>query len=358
MDAGHERLAKVLPAIAARATLLDRTGDWPAEDLRDLGNAGAWRWYVPKQFGGEEIDPLALHLRYEEIASASVSTALIVSQRDSAIGLIDGTENPTLRQEILPALARGEYFATIGIAQLTTSQQGGLRAVEDGDGYRLDGVIPWSTGAAKAKYVIAGAITADRSQILFVLPTDLPGVTIQTPLELVALRSSWTSRIELHDAQLDKRWLLRGPVAKALSGPSRGIPLSQVFLCFGLIRAALDLITRHDSDRAKSLAARFGEQYSSLHTQVLELCQAGREADAAVAGPELRAACNDLAMRITQAAVALHKGSALLADHPAQRLAREAMFFLVWSCPDPVVDCTVNVLANRTPGNDRTPGNR
>jgi hypothetical protein len=53
-------------------------------------------------------------------------------------------------------------------------------------------------------------------------------------------------------------------------------------------------------------------------------------------------------MRITQAAVALHKGSALVLDHPAQRLAREAMFFLVWSCPDPVVDCTVNVLADRS----------
>jgi alkylation response protein AidB-like acyl-CoA dehydrogenase len=349
MDVSVENLTKILPAIAARATSLDRTGDWPAEDLHDLGNIGAWRWYVPRQFGGEEIDPLLLHLRYEAIASASVATALIISQRDSAIGLIEGGENPDLRQEILPPLARGEYFATIGIAQLTTSQQGGLNAVEEGDAYRLDGVIPWSTGAAKAKFIVAGAVTEDSRQILFVLPTDLPGVTVQPPLELVALRASWTSRVELHGVRLDKRWLLRGPVAKALAGPSRGIPLSQAFLGFGLCRGALDLIARHDSDRARSLADRFSEQYLSLHNEVVALCQPGREADAAAAGPQLRASCNDLAMRITQAAVALHKGSALLLDHPAQRLAREAMFFLVWSCPDPVVDCTVNTLANRTP---------
>ena len=35
---------------------------------------------------------------------------------------------------------------------------------------------------------------------------------------------------------------------------------------------------------------------------------------------------------------------ALLWIIPPQRLAREAMFFLVWSCPDPVIDCTVSLL--------------
>jgi len=52
----------------------------------------------------------------------------------------------------------------------------------------------------------------------------------------------------------------------------------------------------------------------------------------------------ELALRITQSAVAIYKGTALLADHPAQRLAREAMFLLVWSCPNPVIDCTVGLL--------------
>ena len=80
-----------------------------------------------------EIDPLELHLRYEAIASASLATALIVSQRDSAVGLIEGSENQEMREELLPGLARGDFFSTIGIAQLTTSRQAGLRAVDEGD---------------------------------------------------------------------------------------------------------------------------------------------------------------------------------------------------------------------------------
>jgi butyryl-CoA dehydrogenase len=350
MEHSCESLMSVLPAIAGRATALDRSGDWPAEDLRDLGGIGVWRWFVPEQFGGEGIHPLELHLRYEAIASASLATALVISQRDSAVAWIESALDSGLREELLPGLARGEYFATIGIAQLTTSKQGGppqLRAVSQDGGYRLEGVIPWATGAAKAKFIVAGAVVEDGQQILFVLPTDLPGVSIERPLELVALRASWTSRFELRGARLDRRWVLRGPVAKAISGLSRGVPLSQAFLVFGLCRGALDLISRHDSDRARSLAGQFGDQFLELRSEILALCQGGREADAAAAGPRLRASCNDLAARIAQTAVALYKGSALLVDHPAQRLAREAMFFLVWSCPDPAVDCTVNALVDR-----------
>ena len=36
-------------------------------------------------------------------------------------------------------------------------------------------MIPWCTGAAKAKVIVAGAVTEDGRQILFALPTDLTG---------------------------------------------------------------------------------------------------------------------------------------------------------------------------------------
>jgi len=347
-EPSFQSLSEILPAIADRATGLDCSGDWPEQDLTDLGRVGAWRWFVPMRWGGEGIDPLELHLRYEAIASASLATALALSQRDSAVGLIDGAENWPMREQILPRMARGECFATIGIAQLTTSRQGGapaLRAHPAEDGYRLEGIIPWCTGAAKAELVIAGAVLEDGQQILFALPTNLPGVRIRLPMPLVSLRSSWTTQIDCQGVDLPQRWVMRGPVAKALAGRSRGIVISQAFLAFGLCRGGLDLIGKHDSERARSLAARFGDQLETLRGETIELCRAGREADAAAAAPRLRGACNDLAVRITQSAVALYKGSALLSDHPAQRLAREAMFLLVWSCPDAVIDCTVNALA-------------
>ncbi len=123
------------------------------------------------------------------------------------------------------------------------------------------------------------------------------------------------------------------------------LPLGQAFLAMGLCRGGLNLIPAHHSPAAARSFERLSHQLGGLRQQILDLSAPGREAEAIAASPRLRGECNDLAIRITHAAVALYKGTALLDTHPAQRLAREAMFLLVWSCPDPVIDCTVDVLS-------------
>ncbi|MDP9172320.1 MAG: acyl-CoA/acyl-ACP dehydrogenase [Planctomycetota bacterium] len=339
----------LIPLLHERANRADIEGQgaWPAEDLADLTALGAWRWAIPTAYGGDETEALDLHFRYESIASGSLATALLLTQRDSAAALIAGADAPTLPAQLLPRMARGESFCTVGIAQLTTSRQGGvpaLRAVANESGYRLNGFIPWSSGAAKSAIVVAGAATEDAQEILFVLPTELAGVQIGQPMPLVALRSSFTTQIDCKDVQLDRKWLLRGPIAKVLAGRSRGLPIGQAFLALGLSRGGLDLIARHDSDRARSLHHQLDTQLADLRERVIAFCQQAQTAETAAAGPGLRGECGALAVKITQASVAIYKGTALLAGHPAQRLSREAMFLLVWSCADPVIDCTLNAL--------------
>jgi butyryl-CoA dehydrogenase len=340
-------LAIILRGIRSRADAADQSGEWPAADLHALAGIGAMRWALGREFGGDELLPLEIHLRYEAIASASLATALVLSQRDSAAGMIDGAESESLRRELLPGLAANEVFSTIGIAQLTTSRQGGppsLIAEPTGNGFRLDGLIPWATGADHCDFIVAGAIlqTPTPAQILFVLPTDLPGVVVEPSTPMVALSASRTTSIRCINVPLASRWILSGPKERALAGRKKGLPIGQSFLAMGLCRSAIDLIAAHDSDRARQMRQRLGNQLDSLRTRVLAFC--GAELPDAQEGPRLRGACNDLAVRITHSAVALYKGTALLATHPAQRLAREAMFLLVWSCPDPVIDCTVELL--------------
>ncbi len=305
------------------------------------------RWALGREFGGDQLSPLEIHLRYEAIASASLATALILSQRDSAAGMIDGADSESLRRELLPGLAANEIFSTVGIAQLTTSRQGGppaLTAEPAGNGYRLEGLIPWATGADHCDFLVAGAAiqTPSPAQILFVLPTDLPGVTVEPPTPMVALSASRTTSIRCTNVPLANRWILSGPKERALAGRKKGLAIGQSFLAMGLCRSALDLIAAHDSDRARQMRQRLGNQLDLLRARVLLYAQA--ESPDLLEGPRLRGACNDLAVRITHSVVALYKGTALLTSHPAQRLAREAMFLLVWSCPDPVIDCTVELL--------------
>jgi alkylation response protein AidB-like acyl-CoA dehydrogenase len=345
---GPTDFPSVLQGIRSRAQDHDRSGDWPTLDLQALDACGAMRWAVPKEFGGEELSPLDLHLKYEELAAASVATALILTQRDSAVGLVAAAEGAAKREMMLHRFAENKNFTTVGIAQLTTSRQGGapaLRAERTDGGYRLNGDIPWCTGAVMATFIVAGAVLPDGGQLLFLMESHLSGITIGPPMELVALRSTFTTSLKLKDVLLGDRWVLRGPTGSALGNRRGGLTLGQTFLAMGLCKAGLDLIGDHTSDRAKTARQRFQQQLTELREKILKLSQPGHESEASAANAELRGACNDLALRITHAAVALYKGAALLADHPAQRLAREAMFLLVWSCPNPVIDCTVDLLS-------------
>ncbi len=335
--------------LRATAEAVDQAGNWPQAELDALAAAGAMKWAVPREFGGEDCSALELYLRYEAIAGDTLTLALILSQRDSAVAMIDSADQWVVRGGMLKRLANNELFITVGIAQLTTSRQGGppvLRAAHAGGGYRIDGYIPWATGAAQAEIIITGAVLDDGGQILFALPTGSEGVTVDPPMPLVSLRASWTTRIACDGVTISGSQLLRSPVPSALAGRKKSIALGQAFLGTGLCRGALDLIEAHNSAAARQASERFGEQLQKLRQRVLELSAEGREEGAAAAAGEIRAACNDLALRITHAAVTLYKGTALLTTHPAQRLAREALFLLVWSCPNPVIDCTVELLSS------------
>ena len=54
---------------------------------------------------------------------------------------------------------------------------------------------------------------------------------------------------------------------------------------------------------------------------------------------------NSLVLRATQMSLAAAKGAGYASRHPVGRWCREALFFLVWSCPQPVVEENLRELA-------------
>ena len=61
----------------------------------------------------------------------------------------------------------------------------------------------------------------------------------------------------------------------------------------------------------------------------------------------LRVDSTRLALRATQTALTVSKGAGFVAPHPAQRWARQALFFLVWSCPRPAAEGILSELVPR-----------
>ena len=71
---------------------------------------------------------------------------------------------------------------------------------------------------------------------------------------------------------------------------------------------------------------------------------AREEADALTPG-QIRSQANALVLKSTQAYLTARKGTGFLRSEPAQRWARQALFFLVWSCPSPVAQAAIRDLA-------------
>jgi alkylation response protein AidB-like acyl-CoA dehydrogenase len=342
-------LGELCRALAERADALDEAGTWPDEQLALARRAGVFGWFVPRQWGGTGWSESELLRAYLKLSSACLSTTFVLTQPHGACRRIVACDNERLKAEVLPVLARGERLATVGISHLTTSRRHLARPVlaahADGGTFVLEGTIPWVTGAVKADYIVTGATCDDGRQILALVPTELPGVMPRRPARLVGLTPTSTGEVHCDAVRLPNDWLMAGPVEGVLAqGRGAGTGGWQTSaLAIGLASAAIGYLEGQAVARSdlRPAAEALGEERRALVGELLALVagEAGATPD------DLRWRANSLVLRAAQGALAAAKGSGYVAGHPVGRWCREALFFLVWSCPQPVMAANLCELA-------------
>jgi alkylation response protein AidB-like acyl-CoA dehydrogenase len=335
--------------LAERSGSLEATGAWPAEQLAACGAAGVFEWFVAREWGGQAWDEADLLRGYLRISEACLTTAFILTQRVGAVNRIEACQNERAKSALLSDLVAGRTFATVGISHLTTSRrhlaQPVLRAEETADAFVLDGYSPWVTGAAYAQQIVLGATLSDGRQILVAMPTELQGVSIPPAPSLVALSASYTGQVTCAGVRVPKDWLLAGPVLEVmkqgLGARTGGLQTSA--LALGLASSAIKFLEQEAALRAD--LARFASELRSDWGSACDAMFAIVSGSGPCTSDDLRAQANNLVLRSTQAALAAAKGAGFVADHSVGRWCRESLFFLVWSCPQPVVQAHLCELA-------------
>jgi alkylation response protein AidB-like acyl-CoA dehydrogenase len=339
--------------LAARAEATDASGHWPAEQLQLCADYGVYRWFLPEQWDGVAWSEADIARGYFRLAAACLTTTFVITQCVAACRRIVDSDNQQAKQAILPEVARGLRFATVGISHLTTSRRHVGRPVltarELDREYMLDGYSPWVTGGRDANLIVMGATLADGREILLIVPGDTPGIEAAEPARLVGLSASHTGAVHCREALVERRWLLAGPreqVMKAGGGGAGGVQTSAVAV--GLASAAIGFLEDETKGRAE-LATAAENLRAELRGLSADLLAVASGAPACAIGPNptesLRARANSLALRATQAALTAAKGAGFVQGHPAGRWCREALFFLVWSCPQPVAAANLCELA-------------
>ena len=161
-------------------------------------------------------------------------------------------------------------------------------------------------------------------------------MTVESPLPLAALRGSRTARVQCRDVWVGPEDVVAGPRERVLGAGGGGGPDTSA-LALGLAAAALAYLRAEAGGRPAltGVAGRFGAAHQAARAGLHALAAGDPDPDAVLA---VRARCTVVALKLTQAALVAAKGAGFVAPHPAQRWARQAQFFLVWSCPRPVTD--------------------
>lgn len=343
-----------LETLTSRLREMDNAGDetsWPVQSLAILGESGCWGNAIARSHAGNEVPPLRQLQTYEAVAAGSLTSALVLTQHDAACELLGACDNVALSGRLLPKCATGEILLTVGISQLTTSRRHGatpaMRATKVDDGFVLNGLMPWITSACKSSYIATGAVLDDGQQILGCLPTDAPGLTIDEPLQLMALRSSFTTAARCDGVELRDAFVIRGPAERVLDRRAPVKPLSVSAVGMGMASALMSGI-RERADRLDGaddlIDGSISEQYNAVRTRLYDAAGRLHDPEAEVPAMEIRSAINTLIVRLAATLMTLAKGSGYLSSDPTQRLVREAMFFLVWSAPPSVQMGTIRDL--------------
>ncbi|HEX3906527.1 MAG TPA: acyl-CoA dehydrogenase family protein [Mycobacteriales bacterium] len=266
LDDEHEALRKTVEefardVVAPQAESADRTGEFPYDVIRQMGEMGLFGLPFPEAYGGMGGDFLALCLAIEELARVDSSVAITL---EAAVGLGSmpifrfGTEEQ--KQQWLPSLCSGEALAAFGL----TEPGGGSDAGHPRTTARLDD--EWVINGNKAFITNSGTdITrlvtvlcrtgeqADgRSELTSVMvPVPRDGFGVAPKYDKVGWRASDTRELSFTDCRVPADHVLgergRG-YAQFLSTLDEGrVAISA--LAVGLAQGCVDESVRYAKER-------------------------------------------------------------------------------------------------------------
>ena len=245
----------VQPTAAER----DRTGEFPAENLKKMGELGLLGMNVPPDYSGAGVDTVSYSLALQEIAYACASTAVIMSVHNSvACGPIYLFGSPYLKETYLKPLAAGKKLGSFALTEADAGSDPAsqkARAVKDGDSYVINGTKRFITSGKSSDMTVVTAYTEKekkhRGISAFVVEKGTPGFHVGKEEEKMGLRASDTVELIFEDCRVDAKNLLGQEgdgfviAMSSLDGGRIGIASQSV----GVAQACLDASVAYARER-------------------------------------------------------------------------------------------------------------
>ncbi|MCX7512509.1 acyl-CoA dehydrogenase family protein [Frateuria hangzhouensis] len=338
--------------IAPVAAELDAKGEFPLQNIREMGQMGLMGIEVPTEYGGAGMDPVAYVLAMIEIAAADAATSTIMSVNNSLFcnGILKhGTEEQ--KQTYVRAIASGE---AIGAYALTEPQSGSdasamhTRATKNADGdWVINGKKSWITSGPVARYIVLFAITTPgigaKGVSAFIIDTQKKGFLAGKTEPKLGIRASATCEIEFNDYVCAKEDLL-GQEGKGFAIAMGVLDAGRIGIAsqaVGIARAAYEATLQWSRDRKafgapigtfQMTQAKIADMKCKLDAATLLTLRAAwaksqAEKNGGRFGTEAAIAkltASEAAMWISHQAVQIHGGMGYSKEMPLERYFRDA----------------------------------
>ena len=331
----------------------DRTKEFPADNLKKLGELGLMGMMVPPEYGGSGADTVSYVVALSEVAYACASTAVVMSVHNSIVCesiLRAGTEDQ--KKKYLPRLASGEILGAFALTEPNAGSdpsRQNTRAVFEGDSYVLNGTKRFTTTGKNAGLIIVTAKTDEAARhkgiSTFLVERGTPGLKVGPLEDKMGLRASDTADLIFENCRIPAENRLGNEgdgfliAMTGLDGGRIGIAAQSV----GVARAAFDAAVQYAREREQ-----FGQSISKFQGLRWMIADMATEIEAArlmmLSAAEMKdngdnytlqasmakLFASEMVNRITAKAVQIHGGYGFTKEYPVERYYRDARVFTIY----------------------------
>lgn len=335
--------AELLPGVIER----DEKQEFPAEQVRKMGELGFLGMMVSPDYGGSGLDTISYVLAMEEISKIDASASVVMSVNNSLVcwGLESfGTE--AQKQKYLKPLAKGEIIGAFCLSEPeagsdATSQK--TSAIDKGDHYLVNGTKNWITNGGTADvYLVMAQTDVDKKHRginTLIVEKGMDGFEVGPKEQKLGIRGSDTHSLNFNDVKVPKENRIGEDgfgfkfAMKTLAGGRIGIA-SQAL---GIASGAYELALKYSKERKafgteicnhQAIAFKLADMHTQIEAARHLVFKAAWDKDKGhnydLSGAMAKLYASQVAMDTTVEAVQVHGGNGYVKEYHVERLMRDA----------------------------------
>jgi alkylation response protein AidB-like acyl-CoA dehydrogenase len=333
------RLRAELPAMQARASVLDRNGGFPGDDLAVLRACGALEF-----FGQDGVAPLELMEALRLVGRGSLSVGRIFEGHVNGARLVGWYGDRAQRRQLADQLQAGEVFGV-----WNTEPPPGVRAVATSAATSLRGAKSFATGAGDIDHAIVTALLDDGRKQMVIADARDPDRADASGWRVRGMRATQSGLYDLSDLPVDAATRLgapgdyeREPRFSAGAWRFTAVQLGGIERIVALLRDHLRSTGKVDDPIHR---ARFGQALASARSAYLWVKEAAVRAEAPEAGSAeiafvlmTRGVVERAGLAAIEAAERSVGTKAFFDDGPFDHVCRDLALYLRQPAPDEALD--------------------